>query len=63
MWYFAAPRQRSVQRFHSPGWSENTLFNPALPEALLSRDNNGAGAPEKKLRMLLPRESGMLEQE
>ncbi len=29
-----------------------TLFNPALQEALLSRDSNGAGAPEQNRRML-----------
>jgi hypothetical protein len=28
------------------------------PVSILSRDGNGAGAPEKNLRMLLPRESG-----
>jgi hypothetical protein len=32
------------------------LFNPALPETLLSRASNGAGASEKNLRMLLDRE-------
>jgi hypothetical protein len=29
------------------------------PASILSRDGNGAGAPEKNLRMPLPRESGM----
>jgi hypothetical protein len=32
------------------------LFNPALPEALLSRGRNGAGVLGKNLRMHLDRE-------